>query len=93
MALKPGKYTSQYNISDTILDRVKQNDVETFRGSGTDYSELGTSIIYIASVPLKRVVSLKAFIETAKYNITNVINNYYKILYKLCLKGIFIKNI
>ena len=70
MALKPGKYTSQYNISDTILDRVKQNDVETFRGSGTDYSELGTSIIYIASVPLKRVVSLKAFIETAKYNIT-----------------------
>ena len=70
MALKPGKYTSQYNISDTILDRVKQGGVETFRGSGTDYSELGTSIIYIASVPLKRVVSLKAFIETAKYNIT-----------------------
>ena len=70
MALKPGKYTSQYNISDTILDRVKQGEVETFRGSGTDYSELGTSIIYIASVPLKRVVSLKAFIESAKYNIT-----------------------
>ena len=66
MELKPGKYPrssekpSRYNISDTILDRVKQGEVETFRGSGTDYSELGTSIIYIASVPLKRVVSLKA---------------------------------
>ena len=70
MELKPGKFGKQYNISDTILDRDPANGgVETFRGTGTDYSEIGTSIIYIASVPLKRVVSLKAFIETAKYNI------------------------
>ncbi len=70
MALKPGIYKDKYNISDTILDIASENNVETFRGSGSDYSELDTSIIYIASVPLKRVVSLKAFIETAKYNIT-----------------------
>ena len=71
MALKPGKYTSQYNISDTILDReFDSNDKEVFRGSGSDYSESGNSILYIASVPLKRVVSLKAFIESAKYNIS-----------------------
>jgi len=68
MALKPGKYTSKYNISDTILDRVMEDGVETFRGSGSDYSELADSI-YIASVALKRVVALKAFIETVKYNI------------------------
>tara|TARA_R110000824_G_scaffold160825_1_gene335767 strand:+ start:1083 stop:2624 length:1542 start_codon:yes stop_codon:yes gene_type:complete len=70
MELKPGQFGKPYNISDTILDRGFENDVETFRGSGTDYSELGTSVIYIASVPLKRVVSLKAFVESAKYNIT-----------------------
>lgn len=69
MALKPGQFGKPYNVSDTILDRGFENDVETFRGSGTDYSELGTSVIYIASVPLKRVVSLKAFVESAKYNI------------------------
>ena len=67
--LKPGNYNDEYNISDTILDIASENGVETFRGTGTDYSEIGTSIIYIASVPLKRVVALKAFIETAKYNI------------------------
>jgi hypothetical protein len=74
--LNPGKYPrsskkpSQYNISDTILDRGFVDREEVFRGSGTDYSELDTSVIYIASVPLKRVVALKAFIESAKYNIT-----------------------
>ena len=70
MTLKPGKYTSRYNISDTILDRVNPDGVETFRGTGTDYSELDDSVIYIASVPLKRVVSLKAFVESANYNIS-----------------------
>ena len=69
MALKPGKYTSKYNISDTILDRVVQDGVESFRGSGADYSELSDSVIYIANVPLKRVVALKAFIDSVKYNI------------------------
>ena len=69
MALKPGKYTSRYNISDTILDRVVQNGTETFRGSGSDYSEIGSEVIYIANVPLKRVVVLKAFIESANYSI------------------------
>ena len=66
MTLKPGKYTSRYNISDTILDRVNPDGVETFRGTGTDYSELDDSVIYIASVPLKRVVSLKAFIHSRR---------------------------
>jgi len=70
MALKPGKYTSRYNISDTILDRVVQDGTETFRGSGSDYSEIGSEVIYIANVPLKRVVVLKAFIESANYSIS-----------------------
>ena len=70
MALKPGQFGFPYNISDTILDRGVVNGEEVFRGSGTDYSEKDDSIIYIASVPLKRVVSLKAFIESAKYNIS-----------------------
>ena len=74
MELKPGQFGKPYNISDTILDRGFENDVETFRGSGTDYSELGTSVIYIASVPLKRVVSLKAFVESAKYNNSSPLN-------------------
>ena len=70
MALKPGKFGFPYNLSDTILDRGFVGGEEVFRGSGTDYSELSDSVIYIASVPLKRVVSLKAFIESAKYNIS-----------------------
>ena len=74
MALKPKKFKNKYHLSDTILTRAFDNDgTETFRGSGTDYSEKDDSIIYIANVPLKRVVSLKAFIETAKYNIAKTV--------------------
>jgi hypothetical protein len=74
MALKPKKFKNKYHLSDTILTRAFDNDgAETFRGSGTDYSEKDDSIIYIANVPLKRVVSLKAFIETAKYNIAKTV--------------------
>ena len=67
---RPGGTNSRYYISDTKAKAEydpKTND-RVFRGGGTDYSD-SAEIVYIASVPLERVVPLKAFISSVKLNL------------------------
>ena len=71
MALPPYLYKSKYHLSETILNRqVNSQGVETFRGSGTDYSEKSDDIIYFMSYPLERMIAFKAFIENISYNVS-----------------------
>ena len=75
MALPPRLYNAKYHISDTILKRqIDAGGVETFRGSGTDYSEQSDNILYVMSYPLERMVALKAFIESVTYNVAKSVD-------------------
>ena len=67
MPLLPKRKTPFF-ISDTSANPQYKSGTRVFRGSGTDYSDRGM-IIYIGSVPLERVVPLKAFVESLKINL------------------------
>lgn len=67
MALFPKRKTPFF-VSDTSANPQYKSGTRVFRGSGTDYSDRGM-IIYIGSVPLERVVPLKAFVESLKINL------------------------
>lgn len=75
MALPPLLYKDKYHIADTILKRqFDDSGKETFRGTGTDSSELSDNILYIMSYPLERLVSLKAFLESVKMSVSKSVD-------------------
>lgn len=69
MGMEPKKY-KQYHISDVLRGEEYKDGERTFRGYGTDYSAAANNILYIMSLPLERLVSLKAFISSLKLNVS-----------------------
>ena len=65
MALYPGNYNDEYNISD-----IKKGSSAKNRGFGQDTSQNTDNIIYISSIPLERTIAFKAFLESFKINFT-----------------------
>ena len=72
MSLVPKK-SGVFHISSVPRGAEYKDGKRVYRGHGSDLSQDTDNIIYIMSVPLERTVTLKAFIETMKINLTKEI--------------------
>ena len=72
MAIKPDFFKT-YHLSDIKQGVTYKDGKRTFRGYGTDSTDRTDNIIYITHIGLKRMVALKAFIESYKLNLTKKI--------------------
>jgi len=69
MSIKPD-FFKPYHLSDIAQGEIRKNNIRTFRGYGSDTTDSTDNVIYIYSPPLKRLVALKAFIESYKISLT-----------------------
>lgn len=69
MSIKPD-FFKPYHLSDIAQGEIRKNNIRTFRGYGSDTTDSTDNVLYIYSPPLKRLVALKAFIDSYKINLT-----------------------
>ncbi|HBQ59715.1 MAG TPA: hypothetical protein DD671_08850, partial [Balneolaceae bacterium] len=65
MSIKPD-FFKPYHLSDIAQGEIRKNNIRTFRGYGSDTTDSTDNVLYIYSPPLKRLVALKAFIDSYK---------------------------